>query len=236
MPSRDDAARPPASDEELLENIGTAFSRLRRRTSSVPIDPPVARSDVRRDLLLAIVEESDGLLSVNAVAAALGMERTAVSRLAASCVTEGLVERVASQTDGRSITLRLTPHGPRGARGLPASATPGIRIHHQGLGRRRTVGVRPAAPQVRRRLEPRSIRVEARRAPARHSGNSRNPADRSPRWPSETTVNAQGVPSTRDSMAFTELWNAFTRALLPMLPSTTARIRPRRFLPSRMTT
>jgi DNA-binding MarR family transcriptional regulator len=66
---------------------------------------------VRRDLLLAIVEESDGLLSVNAVAAAMGMERTAVSRLAASCVSDGLVKRVASQTDGRSITLRLTPRG-----------------------------------------------------------------------------------------------------------------------------
>jgi DNA-binding MarR family transcriptional regulator len=72
---------------------------------------PVPQTDVRRDLLLAIVEESDGLLSVNAVAAALGMERTAVSRLAASCVSDGLIERVASQTDGRSITLRLTPDG-----------------------------------------------------------------------------------------------------------------------------
>ncbi|WP_354245184.1 MarR family winged helix-turn-helix transcriptional regulator [Agromyces sp. PvR057] len=99
------------SDDELLESIGTAFSRLRRRTSSVPIDEPVARTDVRRDLLLAIVEESDELLSVNAVAAAMGMERTAVSRLAASCVSDGLVERVASQTDGRSITLRLTSRG-----------------------------------------------------------------------------------------------------------------------------
>ena len=111
MTSHDDFAAAAPTDDELLENIGTAFSRLRRRTSAVPIDPPVVPTDVRRDLLLAIVEESDGLLSVNAVAAALGMERTAVSRLAASCVTEGFVERVASQTDGRSITLRLTPHG-----------------------------------------------------------------------------------------------------------------------------
>jgi DNA-binding MarR family transcriptional regulator len=71
----------------------------------------VARTDVRRDLLLAMVEEADGVLSVNALAAALGMERTSVSRLAASCVSEGLVERVASQTDGRSITLRLTSQG-----------------------------------------------------------------------------------------------------------------------------
>lgn len=111
MTSHDDFAATPPTDDELLENIGTAFSRLRRRTSAVPLDPPVLPTDVRRDLLLAIVEESDGLLSVNAVAAALGMERTAVSRLAASSVTEGLVERVASQTDGRSITLRLTPRG-----------------------------------------------------------------------------------------------------------------------------
>src|SRR5918994_2147337 len=111
MPSHNDAAAATPSEDELLENIGTAFSRLRRRTSSVPIDPPVARTDVRRDLLLAIVEESDGLLSVNAVAAAMGMERTAVSRLAATCVSDGLVERVASQTDGRSITLRLTSRG-----------------------------------------------------------------------------------------------------------------------------
>ena len=111
MTSHDDFAVAAPTDDELLENIGTAFSRLRRRTSAVPIDPPVVPTDVRRDLLLAIVEESDGLLSVNAVAAALGMERTAVSRLAASCVAEGFVERVASQTDGRSITLRLTPHG-----------------------------------------------------------------------------------------------------------------------------
>ena len=111
MTARDDAARPAPGDDELLETIGTAFSRLRRRTSSVPEEVAVARADVRRDLLLAIVEEADGLLSVNAVAAALGMERTAVSRLAASCVSEGLVERVASQTDGRSITLRLTSAG-----------------------------------------------------------------------------------------------------------------------------
>ena len=111
MTGHDNATAGAISDDELLESIGTAFSRLRRRTSGVPIDPPLVPTDVRRDLLLAVVEESDALLSVNAVAAALGMERTAVSRLAASCVADGLVERVASQTDGRSITLRLTPEG-----------------------------------------------------------------------------------------------------------------------------
>ena len=54
--------------------------------------------------------EDAGLQSVFK-SVAMGMERTAVSRLAASCVSDGLVRRVASQADGRSITLRLTPRG-----------------------------------------------------------------------------------------------------------------------------
>jgi DNA-binding MarR family transcriptional regulator len=111
MSDREEPADASASDEQLLASIGTAFSRLRRRTASVPVDPPIARTDVRRDLLLTVVEESDGLLSVNGAAAALAMERTAVSRLVGSCVEQGLVERVASQSDGRAITLRLTTHG-----------------------------------------------------------------------------------------------------------------------------
>jgi len=111
MSDRGKPANASVSDEQLLESIGTAFSRLRRRTASVPVDPPIARTDLRRNLLLTVVEESDGLLSVNGAAAALAMERTAVSRLVGSCVEQGLVERVASQTDGRTITLRLTTHG-----------------------------------------------------------------------------------------------------------------------------
>jgi DNA-binding MarR family transcriptional regulator len=111
MSQGQDPAATRADDDQLLESIGTAFSRLRRRTTSVPMDPPIVRTDVRRDLLLTVVEESDGLLSVNGAAAALAIERTAVSRLVATCVEHGLLERVASQTDGRSITLRLTSRG-----------------------------------------------------------------------------------------------------------------------------
>ena len=98
-------------EEELLDTIGVAFSRLRRRTMGAPVDPPVAPTDLRRDLLLTVVEESGGGLSVKSAAAALMMERSAASRLAAWCVEQGLVERVASQADGRSILLLLTEHG-----------------------------------------------------------------------------------------------------------------------------
>ena len=138
-----------AADEDSSGAIGTAFSRLRRRTSSIPIDPPIARTDVRRDLLLAVVEEADGLLSVNGAAAGLAMERTAVSRLVAACVENGLVERVASQTDGRSITLRLT----RDARPCGAHATSSARpsTTSPGLVQARSGRVRSTASPVRRR-------------------------------------------------------------------------------------
>ena len=49
MADHEEAGAASSSDEELLETIGTAFTRLRRRTGSVPLDPPVAPTDVRRD-------------------------------------------------------------------------------------------------------------------------------------------------------------------------------------------
>lgn len=100
-----------ADAESMLENIGAAFTRLRRRTMQVVVDGPVAASDVRRDLLLTVIEELDGQLNVNGAAAALSMERSAASRLVGWCVHEALLERVASQSDGRSVTLRLTDRG-----------------------------------------------------------------------------------------------------------------------------
>lgn len=102
-----------ADQEYLLDHIGTAFSKLRRRTMSAPVDPPVAPTDLRRDLVLTVVEESDGGLSVKTLATMLMMERSVVSRLVGWCVAQGLLERVASQADGRSVTLQLTQQGSR---------------------------------------------------------------------------------------------------------------------------
>ena len=102
---------PDPTDEELLASIGTAFSKLRRRTMSVPVDPPAAPTDLRRDMMLTAVEEGGGQLTVSALATKLMMDQPAASRLTASGVKQGLVERVASQSDGRSTTLRLTPRG-----------------------------------------------------------------------------------------------------------------------------
>jgi DNA-binding MarR family transcriptional regulator len=110
-PPRDTSSILDPADEELLASIGTAFSKLRRRTMSVAVDPPVAPTDLRRDMMLTAVEEGSGQLTVSALATKLMMDQPAASRLTASGVEQGLDERVASQTDGRSVTLRLTPRG-----------------------------------------------------------------------------------------------------------------------------
>ena len=68
-----------------------------------------------------------------------------------ACVEQGLVERVASQTDGRAITLRLTTARAGRARTLAPSTTSGVRLHHQGLVPGRSPAVRPTTPQVRGR-------------------------------------------------------------------------------------
>jgi DNA-binding MarR family transcriptional regulator len=99
------------SDDELLDNIGVAFSKLRRRTLEVPVDPPAAPTDLRRDLVLTAIEQSDLDLTVKSLAHALAQDQSAASRLTTWCVNQGLVERVASQADGRSVLLRLTEHG-----------------------------------------------------------------------------------------------------------------------------
>ena len=96
-----------------MDGIGTAFSKLRRRTMQVPVDPPVRSTDLRRDLLLTAAEEAPGGVSVGALADRLGIDSPAASRLSAACVAAGQLIRVAAQDDGRRTLLQLTPEGAR---------------------------------------------------------------------------------------------------------------------------
>lgn len=99
------------SDEELLDAVGVAFSRLRRRTTQVPVDPPVTSRDLTRNLVLNLVEECEGTLTVGDVAEQLGVSASVGSRMVSDCIEAGLVLRVAEQRDGRRSTLHLTPRG-----------------------------------------------------------------------------------------------------------------------------
>lgn len=103
----------PISKEEdaLLDAVGTAFSRLRRRAAQVNVDPPISRKDLSRNLLINLVDEAAGKLTVGAVAEQLAVDPSVASRMVADGISAGFLVREASQRDGRKTVLRLTLEG-----------------------------------------------------------------------------------------------------------------------------
>lgn len=99
-------------DDALLDAVGAAFGRLRRRTHLVKaVDPPVERKDLSRNLVINVVDEGQGETTVGRVAEQLGLDPSAASRLVSDLITLGHLERMASQQDGRRTVLRLTEQG-----------------------------------------------------------------------------------------------------------------------------
>jgi len=97
--------------DALLDAVGTAFSRLRRRTAQVNVDPPVSRKDLPRNLVLNIVDEADGEMTVGGLAEQLTVDTSVASRMVSDCISHGYLVRMASQRDGRRTVLQLTPAG-----------------------------------------------------------------------------------------------------------------------------
>ncbi|WP_034621652.1 MarR family winged helix-turn-helix transcriptional regulator [Cellulomonas sp. URHE0023] len=108
----DETAQPDQWDEDqLLDEVGAAFSRLRRRTTQVNVDPAPSRKDLNRNLVLNIVDEGTGEMTVGGLAEQLGIDPSAASRAVSDCIGAGLLERRASQLDGRRTVLSITPEG-----------------------------------------------------------------------------------------------------------------------------
>lgn len=93
----------PAEDP-LLDQIGPALSRLRRRT-------PASGRDMSRNLVLNVVADAPGELTVGGLAAEMGVAQPVASRTVAACIADGLLRRAASQADGRRTVLELTERG-----------------------------------------------------------------------------------------------------------------------------
>ncbi|MGA5299579.1 MarR family winged helix-turn-helix transcriptional regulator [Nucisporomicrobium flavum] len=98
-------------DAELLDAVGPAFARLRRRTTQVPVTPPVERKDLNRNLLLNVIDEAEGEMSVGAVADVLAVDPSVASRMIADCIAHGYLVRLPSQADARRAVLQLTEAG-----------------------------------------------------------------------------------------------------------------------------
>ncbi|WP_428950550.1 MarR family winged helix-turn-helix transcriptional regulator [Streptomyces sp. cg35] len=95
----------------LLDSVGAAFARIRRRTALVQVDPPVTRKDMSRNQVINIVDEAEGEMTVGGVAYQLSVDPSVASRMVKDCIDAGLLERTVSQRDARRTVLRLTGEG-----------------------------------------------------------------------------------------------------------------------------
>lgn len=101
----------PWTEDRLLDEVGAAFARLRRRTTQVGVDPAPSRKDLSRNLVLNLVDEADDEVTVGWLAEQLGIDPSAASRAVSDCIDAGVLARGASQRDGRRIVLSITPEG-----------------------------------------------------------------------------------------------------------------------------
>ncbi|MEV7043646.1 MarR family winged helix-turn-helix transcriptional regulator [Amycolatopsis sp. NPDC051061] len=93
-----------SAEDPLLDQIGPALSRLRRRI-------PASSRDVSRNLVLNVVADAPGEMTVGGLAAEMGVAQPVASRTVAACIADGLLRRAASQADGRRTVLELTERG-----------------------------------------------------------------------------------------------------------------------------
>ena len=94
---------PEAADEVLLDEVGPALAAMRATATDT--------RRVLRNLVLNVIAEASGEITVGGVAEAMGVFQPVASRTIAACVEAGLVRRTASQTDGRRSLLVLTEEG-----------------------------------------------------------------------------------------------------------------------------
>jgi len=99
--------------DQVLDAVGAAFARLRRRTGLVDVEPPVTRKDMSRNQVINIVDEAAGEITVGGVADQLAVDPSVASRIVTECINDGLLVRKASQRDGRRTVLELSEDGIR---------------------------------------------------------------------------------------------------------------------------
>jgi DNA-binding MarR family transcriptional regulator len=102
---------PDTEPDAVLDAVGAAFSRLRQRTTRSMTDRGVAKRDISRNLVINIVDEARGEMTVGAVAEQLSVDPSVASRMVSDCIDSGYLARSASQDDGRRIVIQLTSSG-----------------------------------------------------------------------------------------------------------------------------
>jgi DNA-binding MarR family transcriptional regulator len=104
---------PPTDVGSLASQLRVSLARLARRLRS-ECDPVVTQTQLAG---LATIDRH-GPLTAGALAEHEHIRRPTATRLIASLVERGLVERVPDPLDGRVVWLRLTPEGSRHLQGI----------------------------------------------------------------------------------------------------------------------
>jgi DNA-binding MarR family transcriptional regulator len=99
----------PVTEDELLDAVGPAFSRL-RRSVLLDVPDPVTPKDLSRTPVLGLVAHG-GEVTVGCVAHHLGIDPSVASRMVADCIAAGYLTRAVSQQDARRAVLLLTQAG-----------------------------------------------------------------------------------------------------------------------------
>ncbi|POH69667.1 MarR family transcriptional regulator [Cryobacterium zongtaii] len=71
----------------------------------------MTKRDLTRNLIINVVDEADGEMTVGAVADQLNVDPSVASRMVTDCIDSGYLQRAASAADGRRTVLRLAPAG-----------------------------------------------------------------------------------------------------------------------------
>ncbi|MGS2648335.1 MarR family transcriptional regulator [Streptosporangium sp. LJ11] len=95
---------PVPPERSVFDEVGPAISRMRRRTMSEP-------GGLTRNLVLNIVGDHDGEITVGALAGEMNVSQPVASRSVAAAIDDGLMRRAVSQQDGRRTVLELTDAG-----------------------------------------------------------------------------------------------------------------------------
>lgn len=95
---------------DRLQHELAVFSRRLEQTRLGPVDTARSLVDRAGYLLLGRLDE-EGELGVKALAAAMSIDSSTVTRQVAPLVDAGLVERTPHPADGRAVVLRLSATG-----------------------------------------------------------------------------------------------------------------------------
>jgi hypothetical protein len=90
--------------QALLDAVGTAFARLRRHTMQAPIDSPVGRKDLKRNLVLNIVDEAAKAgteMTIGGLADHLLVDPSVASRMVLQLTAEGTALLACRSPTGR---------------------------------------------------------------------------------------------------------------------------------------